>query len=322
MHANVIAKWLGEVKEIMDTHHFPPQLIFNMDETMLDSSGHKVAVLVRSSSPQPFTENEAKLEHITLILCISAAGMYIRPCAIFPLQHEPYLFDNVKSFFYISGQKNGFIINDIWHEWVQNAFIPEVENLRKQMNCPNQKALLLVDSHSTRQYKPTIDLFEQHNIFVKILPAHSSTILQPLDLTVNGELKRLLKLRFEPKKGESAPTKRNRLMFTTVECLQGAFLAMHITDGFARAGIYPFNINAPLKSNLVKFTTDTIDFSPPPKRQRGVKIAGKVLTTGTPGGSLFLTIPPPPPPQPKIRALLPPPSKPAPQTTQYCIKYL
>jgi hypothetical protein len=131
----------------------------------------------------------------------------------------PYLLPQVRDFFYISGQQNGFIVNEIWHDWVQNCFIPHIQKIRLQNNLPNQKALLIVYSHSTRKYKPTIKLFEQHNIMVNILPAHSSTILQPLDLSVNGELKRLLKLRFQPKANEDKPTKRSRLMYITVECL-------------------------------------------------------------------------------------------------------
>lgn len=280
LHAGVVKKWMNEVGDNYQTYNFPPQLIFNMDETMIDSSGHKVKVLVRSGSDRPFTENEAKFQHITLVLAISASGAYVQLLAIFPLKTEPYLLPCIKGFFHTSGQQNGFIINEIWHEWVEKVFIPHVEHLRDKLNLPQQKALLLVDSHSTRKYEPTKRLFEQHNIFVKILPAHSSTILQPLDLTVNGEFKRLLRLRFKPRKGETTPTKRSRLMYTSVECLQGAFLSMHITDGFARAGLWPFSVEAPLNSTLVRHTIDAIDFAPPTKRKRGANIAGKVLTTG------------------------------------------
>ena len=278
----VVRNWMTGLGEIYDTFRFPPQFIHNMDETMLDSSGHKVKVLVRSTSPRSFTENEVKWEHITLALCVSATGAPITPLVIFPLKTEPYLLPVVKHFFHISGQENGFIINDIWHEWVEKTYIPHIEDLRVQLNLPHQKALLIVDSHSTRKHKPTIELFEKHNIMVHILPAYSSTILQPLDLTVNGEFKHLLKLCFQPRTGEDTPTKRSRLMYTTVECLQGAFLAMHIKDGFARAGIWPYNTEAPLNSSLVRYESDTINFAPPPKRKRGPSIAGKVLTYGNP----------------------------------------
>jgi hypothetical protein len=60
----------------------------------------------------------------------------------------------------------------------------------------------------------------------------------------------------------------------------GAFLAMHIKDGFARAGIYPFSEGAPLNSSLIRSAVSEKDFQPPAKKKRGPSIAGKVLTNG------------------------------------------
>lgn len=180
----------------------------------------------------------------------------------------------------LSGQPNGFISNEIWHEWVVNVFLPYVNKLRQKMGKPNQMVLFLVDSHSTRKHEPTIKLFEQYNIMVLILPAHSSTILQPLDLTCNGELKRLLRLNFLPVGGEDRPTKRNRLLYTAVMCLQIALSGLFITCGFSRAGIYPFCAEAPLNSTLVRHPIEEVDFQPPQKKKRGPSIAGKVLTAG------------------------------------------
>jgi hypothetical protein len=94
---------MDKLGELYSTHHFPAQFIFNMDETMLDSSGKKVKVLVRSNSPCPFTENEVKMEHISLGLCVSAAGGFVAPLVIFALKTEPYLLDVVRNFFHISG---------------------------------------------------------------------------------------------------------------------------------------------------------------------------------------------------------------------------
>jgi hypothetical protein len=108
-------------------------------------------------------------------------------------------------------------------------------------------------------------------------------------------------------------------MYTTVECLQGAFLSMHITDGFARAGIWPYNPAVPLNSSLVRYTNDMINFSPPPKRKRGCKIAGKVLTTGEPTPLAITNKPPTPTPPPQVTTLPPTPAAPARQNTPICV---
>lgn len=82
----------------MTTYDFLPELVFNMDETMLDASGYKVKVLMHAHNPCFFTKNEIKLEHITLSLCISASGSYTHPFAILPLKNLPYLHLKVTNF--------------------------------------------------------------------------------------------------------------------------------------------------------------------------------------------------------------------------------
>lgn len=81
---------------------------------------------------------------------------------------------------------------------------------------------------------------------------HSSATLQPLDLTCNSELKRVLKLNFKPVDYENKPTKQNRLLYTTVECLQSALARLHVKKGFSKASIYLFSKEAPLKFRYVK----------------------------------------------------------------------
>jgi len=283
---------MQEIGDLYEKYEFPPYLIFNMDETMVDASGGKLKIITRAKSPRPFTETEGKLDHITYALCISAAGAYLKPLCILPLKTLPHLEEEVLQFFSITGQENGFISNELWHKWIEEVFIPYVEEIRRIKGCPNQTALLIADSHVTRGHQPTIDLLEQHNIHLKILPAHSSTILQPLDLSCNKEFKRALRLVFPPLSNEDKPTKRNRLLYSSVFALQSAFLGYQIQAGFKRSGLFPYSPEAPLDSNLVRNPLLERSFEPPKKKKRGVPIAGKLLTTlpkqplGLPSSSL------------------------------------
>ena len=280
LYSHVVKEWMDKLEVLLLKYEFLPSLIFNMDETMLDASGYKVKVISRAQAGRPYTMEEAKLKHITLGLCISASGGYVRPLAILPVKTLPHLDDQVQAFYSISGQPNGFIDNSIWHAWVRDVFIPHVNNLRRSMNQPTAPVLFIVDSHSTRKHEPTIQLFRDNNIIVFILPAHSSTILQPLDLSCNGELKRLLKGHFVVVEGEDGPTKRNRLLHTAVLCLQLALGGLHIMSGFSRAGIHPFSKQAPLNSNLIRNPLAEITLPPQQKKKRGATIAGKILING------------------------------------------
>src|SRR5271163_4339189 len=183
---------MGKLEALLLKYEFLPALIYNMDETMLDASGHKVKVISCASSGRPYTEKEVKLKHITLGLCISTSGRYVCPLAILPVKTLPQLNAQVQGFFSIFGQPNNFIDNFIWHAWVRDVFIPHVNNICKNMSQSNAPVLFFVDSHSTRKHEPTKKLFADNNIIVLVFPAHSSTILQPLNLTSNRELKTLL----------------------------------------------------------------------------------------------------------------------------------
>jgi len=296
---------MDQLKGIYDQHNIPPELIFNMDETMLDARGKRVKVITRKKSPRPFTAVNSKGEHITLVLAVSATGGFVRPLLIFPLKTLPPLDPRSEEFYYISGEEHGFIDNEIFYGWVRAVFIPHVNYIRAVLHKPGAKVLLLIDPHSTRAYQPALKDFEDNNIMVVSFLAHSSTISQPLDLTVNNELKRNLATYFLPKQGETKEEKRIRLINTSIPCLQAAVTGIHITAGFARAGIWPYSHDAPLNSSLVRDPFDYPQTPRPQHHRRGPRIAGRILSHGR-----DITPPLPPPPQPL--ALPPTPITPLP----------
>ena len=218
--------------------------------------------------------------NISVWLCVSASGGAVQPLCILPLKTLPHLDPSILDYYFYSGQQNRFIDNDIWFVWVRDVFIPHIQNIHTILNKPNALALLIFDSHSTCNEEEAKKLFAANNIHVLILPAHSSTVLQPLDLSVNVEFKRLLRLHFLPLEGEDKPTKCNKLLFTSVGCLEVALTGFHIQNGFKRAGIFPFSEGAPLDSSLVRDATLEKDFKSPAKRTRGPKIAGSFLVGG------------------------------------------
>jgi hypothetical protein len=69
----------------------------------------------------------------------------------------------------------------------------DIKMKREKLNRPDERALVVLDGHSTRlQYKIWKSLSEQ-NVDAIVLPAHTSNLLQPLDLCVNANFKHLLK---------------------------------------------------------------------------------------------------------------------------------
>lgn len=288
----MVESWMIDLEKIMKEEHFPPQLLFNMDETMVDPSLPHLKVITSPYSPQPVVPVETKSEHISFVMCITASGQYIRPLCILPLKTLPPLQTEVQNFFYISGQNSGFISSKIYAEWITTLLIPYINQTRMTLNCPNQKALLIVDRHVTRQYLPAIEVLKGANVKVVELSPHSSHILQPLDLSClscHNEFKQKLRHLFEPMEKEDLSNKRNRLLHCSVYALQCALTGWIIKIGFARTGIFPFYLKAPLQSSSVKnFIQEEIQ-PVPKRRKRGIGIIERIIANGQ-----DITIEPPP----------------------------
>mmetsp|Transcript_28874 Transcript_28874/g.39664 ORF Transcript_28874/g.39664 Transcript_28874/m.39664 type:complete len:197 (-) Transcript_28874:395-985(-) len=142
-------------KNAIDAHIIKTKYIWNCDETMLDG-GKSMKKPMCEKSGLPTVALEQKLgEHITLLLFVSAEGEWLKPLAIFPLKTLPEFAPSVYEDFNTSGQENG---------WIDGP------------------ALLVMDHHSSRDGLDAEMLWKYHKILVLLIPAHSSHIVQPLDL--------------------------------------------------------------------------------------------------------------------------------------------
>ena len=90
----------------------------------------------------------------------------------------------------ITGQETGWMTNDIFKDLVIKHFIPFVNEKRKKHG--DKQALLVLDSHSSRACAETMKALSEAKIDCITIPAHTSHVVQPLDLTVNGMFKRFL----------------------------------------------------------------------------------------------------------------------------------
>ena len=104
---------MTKLERLLLKYEFLPELIFNMDETMLDTTGYKVKVVFCAGTSQPYTVEEVKLKHISLVLCISVFGGYVCLLVILSQKTVPPLNSLIVSFYTLTGQPNGFIDNEI-----------------------------------------------------------------------------------------------------------------------------------------------------------------------------------------------------------------
>jgi hypothetical protein len=270
----------NQYKPLMDKYKFRPQLMFNLDETMVRPLKPRVKVVTRSDEPQPcFDFNEKEPEHVTLLLTVSASGQALDPLIIFPLKHVPALPEDLQSEFLIAGQKNGWMEGPIFNNMLFNHIVPAIDSIRtKHKLPPSEPALILYDGSSTHNDLDIDTLRDKHNIHVLLLPPHSSAMLQPLDLTVNGVFKQALTKRFKHLEKEDAQTRRVRMVRAISDSLSIAQARAHITDGWRRAGLLPIDVNIPLSSGMLRVEPKPDPAPKPAGQKRGLKCdAGRIV---------------------------------------------
>ena len=253
-----------------------PAFIFNMDESFV--SPNKKEKVVVSRTTRGVTKEEKVPCHLTLVGCICADKTAMKPLIIMDTKTAPpaFLTDDLLSKAYISGSEIGWINGEIYKSWMLNCFLPYLHMKRERLQMPMAPAILLMDGHSTRLNEEIIRKLLSEHVSVAIFPAHSSHLLQPLDLCPFGEFKKKLsKLSFSP--GDRIRQKREKLVNQALLAWRYASMEDIIEAGFKRSGIWPFNPEAVLTGNPASI----VDETPAPgqeKRTKRISISNRVFT--------------------------------------------
>ena len=85
--------------------------------------------------------------------------------------------------------KDSYQTRKTFQKMMLGYYLPEMIHIRKQMDKTATPILLILDGHSSRICLPFIRFCKANNIIVLILPAHTSSITQPLDCVPNGVFK-------------------------------------------------------------------------------------------------------------------------------------
>jgi hypothetical protein len=149
---------------------------------------------------------------------------------------------------------------------VNFGFVSEVDDYRQKNGLQGRYAILLLDNHSSRDTLVEQRLYDEHKIILLSLPAHSSALLQPLDLQPNGVFKQQYYKQHEPRDEETAGELRKRVLCDTLRALS-VVLSMHvILTGWERTGLITGDPEQVLKSTMVQ--QPRVQANPTKKRKR------------------------------------------------------
>lgn len=254
---------MNTIEPLYENNNYPNWAVYNMDETMLSfKENYKQKVIVEINGKKPVKGFMADGQHITCVMTISAAGNSVNPLLITKNKTDLNFNDEVHNAFGLVYQTNGWIDTPIFEDYIENMFIPHVESTRRYYESPYQRCVLFLDQHSTRNSEKVKNLLYDNNIDYVLLPAHSSTIMQPLDLTVFGAFKSFLTKDLLESNitldNTFSSNNRNILLNFTENALREACSTRNCRKGFEKAGLFPFCKEKPLGSNLLKEKTSAV----------------------------------------------------------------
>jgi hypothetical protein len=214
-----------------------PMNIFNVDETGIGIV-HKVGKVVAEvgrHKVHSLTSAEKGRTH-TVVTCVSASGNSLPPLMIYPrkrrLPEKARVGAVAGTVFMVSD--NGWINREIYLEWFK-LFLQSIPSSRP--------VLLLQDGHYSHISVELIELAKANDIHLMCLPAHTSHILQPLDVGVFKSFKSF----FSKSCHEYMMTNPGRVITTDVlaslvgKAWPQSLTPLNILSGFRKCGIYPFN---------------------------------------------------------------------------------
>lgn len=217
---------------------FPPNMIYNVDETGVTTVQNPKQVVAEKGKRQvgSITSGE-RGELVTVVCAINAAGNAVPPMFIYPrVRFKDH---------FLTGAPPGAVGTSSRTGWInEEIFAKFLEHLAQNTNCSTDRPILLIlDNHETHASLRSVDFASKNGIVLLTIPPHTSHRTQPLDKTVYGPFKtyynRALDGWMRANPGKTAS------IYQIAGCVNEAFMSAmtprNIISGFRSTGIYPYN---------------------------------------------------------------------------------
>jgi len=226
---------------------------WKMDETGLMQAQRGNGLVVGISSRKKILmKGFDSREWVTIIECISATGESIRPLVIFrgkTLQQQHYPDNNLEDYasWDFEPSDNGWTSNEIALKWLKRSFLPGTAR------DPPEPRLLIMDGHGSHQTDEFMWECFQNDVFALYLPAHTSHVLQPLDLSVFGVVKAIYRREVgnAALEDDTTPYGKEKFLSCYKIARETALAPRTVRNGWQATGLWPVNSAKPLMSPLL-----------------------------------------------------------------------
>jgi hypothetical protein len=185
----VIQAWFTLVEETKAKYGIVDEDVYNFDEAgfMMGKITTQLVVTRSDRKGRAKTIQPGNREWVTLIQAINAAGWAIPPFLIYAGKYHLsawYDEDDLPRDWSIGVSNNGWTNNDLGCQWLKHF------NQHTKTRVVGARRLLIFDGHGSHHSAEFEKICQENNIYTLCMPAHSSHLVQPLDVGCFSPLKK------------------------------------------------------------------------------------------------------------------------------------
>ena len=252
MNKEGIKRWFDDLHAYLRLNHATTAIdflclenshrVFNLDESgfPLQGTNSKLKVVGEKGAKNILRLASDTKEQITVLACVSASGEFAKPLVIFPGKKMPRInfADANPNFYDVAYTENGWISSEAFFTWFTSLFH---ERIKESVPHP---IIVFMDGHTSHINMPISEYCKTNNIILYCFPPHASHILQPLDVSVFGPLKKRWNKEVNAFTAKYRVSLTKKSFFTVFDpAWMDAKQRMHGVSGFRKAGLVPFNFN-------------------------------------------------------------------------------
>lgn len=211
-----------------------PENIFNLDETSFSADPSRVKRLSGIGQKAHRIAEASSRENTTVMACVSASGRVLPPMIVFKSSKLWSTWrgeEDLPGTMYACSE-NGWMTTDIFQAFFTKFCEQVIE----------RPLLLILDGHITHLDISTVNIARRENVSILKLPAHTTDVLQPLDVSCFKSLKYTWDLELVKWYRENQ-RKMTKSEFVSVLCRvwNVGLKPDNVIAGFTSTGIYPIN---------------------------------------------------------------------------------
>ena len=244
LNPTTVGEYFRELHEVLKTFNLfnKPAQVWNMDETgsRLD---HKPTRVVTRKGVKNLTGRVGNSKQsISVLGCVNAMGKSMPPLIIVKGSTEKSLqgynvADGVEGAIY-TFQRKAWMEDVLGEQWFEGIFL---------RNCgPDRPQLLLLDGHHSHEVLGLLEKALAHDIHVMVIPAGTTSKLQPLDVGCYGPLKAKYSSLISDWMSQSPGNVMSKWHWPRLfkEAWVQALTPKNIENAFKSCGIHPYNPRA------------------------------------------------------------------------------